>query len=81
VEKSGTEPRARDAGVLTALGLAGRLGLVVVAGPLVGVGAGLMMSRWFGTGSVVLVAALLVGLAGGLFGAYAILAKETRWNH
>jgi F0F1-type ATP synthase assembly protein I len=81
VDKQETKYSAGDQRVLTALGLVGRLGLVVAAGPLMGVGAGLMMKRWMGTGDAVLVAALLIGLAAGLFAAYATLAKECRWNH
>ena len=74
------ERRKQDADVLAALGLVGRLGLIVVSGPLMGVGAGLGMKRWLGTGDAVMVTALLIGLAAGLFAAYKTLAKEIRWN-
>jgi len=60
---------------LRALALFGTLGLMVVAGALFGVVAGLWLDRALGTGGLFLVAGILLGLAGGIYGAYRLLMQ------
>ena len=70
------EKRRPDVTPMRALGLVGRLGLVVIAPMVGGVFAGSFLDRVLGTGAALLVSGILIGLAAGLYSAYRIVMKE-----
>jgi F0F1-type ATP synthase assembly protein I len=65
---------------LTALRLVGALGLLVVCGALLGLGAGVLAARFVGHPGLVQVIGILLGLTAGIGAAVRMLLKETPWN-
>ena len=69
-------PRKDDFSALSALALVGQLGLVVVAPVVLGALAGAWLDARAGTGGVFVIGLLLLGLGGGLVGAWRIVMRE-----
>jgi hypothetical protein len=68
--------RRDEVGAMTALALVGQVGLMVVAPLAAGVWLGVWFDAWLGTGGVALVAGVVLGLAGGVWGAWRVIARE-----
>ena len=66
---------------MTALGLIGQLGLLIVLPILGGVFLGGYLDRLLGGTGLVLIASILMGLAAGLYGAYRLLMQEIPKDH
>ena len=66
--------------VFPALALLGQLGFTVAVPIVVSVLAGQYLDRRLGTHGLVLAAMILLGIAGGVYGAYRLLAKDIRWK-
>jgi len=67
-------------GVMSALALLGQLGLCVAVPTAVGAVVGTYAARRLNAGGVAVVAAILAGLAAGLYAAYRLIKKEIRWK-
>ena len=65
---------------LSALALIGQLGLVVAVSVVGAVLAGAYLDEKLGARGLVLVAAILLGVAGGVYAVWRILAKELNWK-
>jgi F0F1-type ATP synthase assembly protein I len=66
--------------MFTALALIGQLG-VAVAAPIVLAGiVGKYLDAWLHGHGLVLLGMMLLGIAGGVYGAYRLLAKELQWK-
>jgi hypothetical protein len=61
---------------LRSFGLVLQVGLMVVSGAVLGVAAGLLLKRYFGTGGLVMVICICSGTGAGLVGAFRLLVKE-----
>lgn len=71
-----TTPKNDEFSALSAMVLIGQLGLVVVAPIVVGALAGAWLDARLGTGGLFVIALLLLGLGGGLVGAWRIVMRE-----
>ncbi len=66
---------------LSALALVGQVGLVVAAGIVGGVAAGVYLDRFFNAKGIILVVMVFFGILAGIYGAYRIIIKEIPWSH
>jgi Putative F0F1-ATPase subunit Ca2+/Mg2+ transporter len=63
-----------------ALGMVGQLGFAVSIPMVLGGLAGKYLDGWLHAHGIVLILMLLCGIAGGIYGAYLVLAKALRWK-
>ena len=63
---------------LEAAALLGRVGLTVAVPPVLGALAGRLVTAALGGGGLVMTVFILLGLAGGLYGAFRLLLRELR---
>ena len=69
-----------DLKMLNAAMLAGQVGFTVAIPIVVGVLAGTYLDRWLNAHGLILVAAILLGVAGGGYAALRMLMKEISWK-
>jgi ATP synthase protein I len=67
-------------GAMRAWVLVSQLGLTMVLPLVAGVWLGSFLDRWAGTGGLITVGGILLGLVVGITGVYQILKKELRWK-